>query len=215
MFGEVCPWKYANPKRKWIIFQPSIFLRCELAVRFREGRASPKEIFSLKFRCHVYQKSKAMRWQEKTSQDEFANEKPSSCTHLMVSQIEIEDANPRKIAGFSKYLWRNWSESCRSGKFSKPRGGLKDQLQKIPCLFEEKDLEGIFKCRVIPGPGFQDSQNLHSLYPNFCTEIPGPGHQKYVEMFKRNLLFQTLIFEIKFLGCIAKSKAVVMAVLFS
>lgn len=79
---------------------------------------------------------------------------------------------------------------------------MKDQLQKIPCLFEEKDLEGVFKCRVIPGP-------------NFCTEIPGPGHQNYVEMLNRNILFQTLIFEIKFLGCIAKSKAVVMAVLFS
>lgn len=33
MFGEVCPWKYANPKGKWIIFQPSIFqvrTRCSL-----------------------------------------------------------------------------------------------------------------------------------------------------------------------------------------
>ena len=114
----------------------------------------------------------------------------SICEEIGQNLAEVENSLSQGVV---------WRTSCRKSRV---------------CL-RKKDLEGVFKCRVIPGPGFQDSQNLHSLYPNFCTEIPGPGHQKYVEMFKRNLLLQTLIFEIKSLGCIAKSKAVVMAVLFS
>lgn len=140
MFGEVCPWKYANPKRKWIIFQPSIF-RCELA-SFREGSPSPKETFSLKFRCHVYQKSKAMRWREKHLRTNLPTKNLRVAPIFMVSQIEIEDENARKIAGawsICEELGQNlaevenslsqgvvWRTSCR-----KSRVCLKKKISRV------------------------------------------------------------------------------------
>ena len=199
MFGEVCPWKYANPKRKWIIFQPSIFWGVNLLV---SGRVVHPQKTYLAWSSGAMFTRRAKLWDDRKKhlRTNFPTKNlrvaPILWFHRLKSKMKIQGKS-RDFQSICEELGQNlaevenflsqgvvWRTSCR-----KSRVCLKKKISRVSSnvRWSRAQDSRIRKISTLStqtsAPKFLDL-DTKSMYRNVQKESPFPNPHLWDQIFR-------------------------------